>query len=439
MIANHITDLIGNTPLLRIAPEVHGLRNVDLYAKLEMMNPFGSVKDRIGWSMLKDEIAGIRERGAGIYESSSGNTAKALQTIASTYGIRTKLFSQRAKIRIVKQVLLLLGAEIEEISGASDCFDPGDPNDPHYIIEKAAKEAGGKIFFPSQYTNPNNPKIHYDTTAAEILADLGKVDYFFATLGTTGSSGGTTQRLREDNPGLVSIGLCAANGETIPGIRSLDQLWEVGLFRKDIYDDIKAVRLADALNSMMTLVRKCGVLCGPTSGAAYEGALAHLRDIDATLTQRKTAVFIVCDRMEWYVDYMREQRPDLFHEPVRENSLKSFSLPAGSSEWEVPVATAPKWIAEKNPLVIDTRGPLSFRMMTVAGAMNIPVENFEAMIDGHQPFPPGKPLLIICPTGEKSLLWAAYLRKMGAEAFSLQQGLVGWRNAGHPLEKGGQA
>ena len=173
MIVEHITDLIGNTPLLRIPEAIHGIPNLTVYAKLEMMNPMGSVKDRIAWNMIKDDIAAIKADGKMIVENSSGNTAKALQAIASSYGVPFRLISAIAKVQEGKDILRLIGAEIEELAGsASDCFDPNDPNDPQYYIERAAKDSNGKIYFTSQFTNQRNVDAHYNGTAVEILADL---------------------------------------------------------------------------------------------------------------------------------------------------------------------------------------------------------------------------------------------------------------------------
>ena len=197
MIYERITDLIGNTPLLKIPPEVHGLKNIDLYAKLEMMNPFGSVKDRIAWAMIQDDIEEIKAKGQTIFENSSGNTAKALQAIAGTYGVKTKLVTSLAKVEVVKEIVLMLGAEIEEIMGGSECFDPNDPNDPQYLIAKMVKEDPDKVYFSSQFTNPKNPDVHYRTTGKEIVDDLGHVDYFFGGLGTSGSTLGVAKRLEK--------------------------------------------------------------------------------------------------------------------------------------------------------------------------------------------------------------------------------------------------
>jgi len=432
----HITDLIGNTPLLEISPEVHGLKNIDLYAKLEMMNPFGSVKDRIAWAMIQDDIEEIKDKGQTIFENSSGNTAKALQAIAGTYGVKTKLVTALAKVETVKDIVMLLGAEIEEIMGGSECFDPNDPNDPQYLIAKMVKDEPGKVYFPSQFTNPKNPDVHYRTTGKEIADDLGQVDYFFGGLGTSGSTLGVAKRLRDEgNPDLVTVGVFATKNDFLPGVRSLEQMWESGLFEKDNYSDFIHVDSGESVDAMMQLVRKAGILCGPTSGASYLGALRYLRQIDGQLKERKTAVFIVCDRIEWYVDYIRQRRPQLFGRTPKAGSLQSFSFDHNNDAVAISIEGVQSWIEEHAPLVIDVRGNLAYKMGTLPGAINIPLELFETMIDGADPFPKDRSLLLLCPVGEKTTRYAAYLRSRGYQAYSLAGGVLGWRNAGRPLTK----
>lgn len=292
MIYERITDLIGNTPLLKISPDVHGLQNIDLYAKLEMMNPFGSVKDRIAWVMIQDDIDEIKEKGQTIFENSSGNTAKALQAIAGTYGVKTKLVTALAKVQTVKDIVMMMGAEIEEIMGGSECFDPNDP-----------------------------------------------------------------------------------------------------------------------------------------------GTLKYLRNIDSKLTERKTAVFIVCDRLEWYVEYIRQRRPQMLGQTMKAGSLRAFetTATASNSKFAITVAEAESWIIKHDPLIIDVRGNLAYKMATLPGAINIPLELFETMIDAADPFPKERPVLLVCPVGEKTARYAEYLQSRGYQAFSLAGGVLGWRNAGKPL------
>lgn len=436
MIYQRITDLIGNTPLLMIPQEVHGLPNIDLYAKLEMMNPFGSVKDRIAWGMIKDDLAEIRAKGQTIYENSSGNTAKALQVIASMNGVKTKLITYLAKLEGVKDIVRLLGAEIEEVLGGSECFDPNDPNDPQFLIEKAVKSDPGKAYFPSQFTNPKNPEVHFATTGKEIEDDLGSIDYFFGGLGTSGSTLGVCQRLKAGkSPDLVTVGICASKNDFIPGIRSLDQMWESGLFAKEHYADFVYVDSGEAVDAMMELVRKVGVLCGPTSGASYLGTLRYLRKIAPTLVERKKVVFIVCDRLEWYMDYIRARRPQLFAVGAKSDGLQAYARTPSGANCTVSVDSAQAWIAENDPLIIDVRGNLAYKMMTLPGALNIAWELLEQMIDGSSPFPKERAILLLCPVGEKTLRYAAYLQSRGYRAFSLEGGLLAWRNAGQTLAK----
>ncbi len=436
MIYERITDLIGNTPLLRIPPSVHGLKNIDLFAKLEMMNPFGSVKDRIAWAMIQDDIEEIKAKGQTIFENSSGNTAKALQAIAGTYGIKTKLVTSLAKVQTVKDIIMMMGAEIEEIMGGSECFDPNDPNDPQYLIAKMVKEEPDKVYFPSQFTNPKNPDVHYRTTGKEIADDVGRVDFFFGGLGTSGSTLGAAKRLREEgSPDLITVGAFATKNDYLPGVRSLEQMWESGLFEKDNYDEFLHVDSGESIDAMMELVRKVGILCGPTSGASYLAALKYLRNVDDQLSERKTAVFIVCDRIEWYVEYIRQRRPQLFGQAVKNGSLRAFSPTGVSDSFAIPVASAQEWIAENDPLIIDVRGNLAYKMATMPGAINIPLELFEAMIDASEPFPKDRNLLLVCQVGEKTNRYAAYLQARNYKAWSLDGGIVGWRNASNKLTK----
>jgi cysteine synthase B len=436
MIYERITDLIGNTPLLRVPPSVHGLKNVDLFAKLEMMNPFGSVKDRIAWAMIEDDIEQIKAKGQTIFENSSGNTAKALQAIAGTYGVKTKLVTSLAKVQTVKDIIMMMGAEIEEIMGGSECFDPNDPNDPQYLIAKMVKEEPDKVYFPSQFTNPKNPDVHYRTTGKEIADDVGCVDFFFGGLGTSGSTLGAAKRLREEgSPDLITVGAFATKNDYLPGVRSLEQMWESGLFEKDNYDEFLHVDSGESIDAMMELVRKVGILCGPTSGASYLAALKYLRNVDDQLSERKTAVFIVCDRIEWYVEYIRQRRPQLFGQAVKTGSLRAFSPSSINDSLVVPVASAQEWISENDPLIIDVRGNLAYKMATVPGAINIPLELFEAMIDAAEPFPKDQIILLVCQVGEKTNRYAAYLQARNYKAWSLDGGIVGWRDANNKLTK----
>lgn len=429
MIIDNMTDLIGNTPLLKIDPEITGLKNIDLYAKLEMLNPFGSVKDRTAWAMIKDDLAEIKAKGMTIYENSSGNTAKSLIAVAGVNGLKFRLVSALQKVEEQKQVMQILGAEIEEIAGASDCFDPSDNNDPQYLIERTARSNPGEIYFPSQFTNPRNPQYHHDTTAQEILEDLGKVHYFFGGLGTTGSSMGIISRLREEEQNLMAVGVVSHPNQMIPGIRNLGQMWESGIFKRQYYSEIMELSEQEAIDGLLLLCRRCGVFAGPSSGANFSAALKYFKKIDSTLAERKTAVFIVCDRMEWYISYLKERRPEIFAEPEKEHSLSRYVGDAATSGFEIEAHDVEKW-RQENPssIIVDIRSAQSFDLVNMPNSMNMPLELFQKWIDGQNPFQGSLSVLLVCAVGEKSRYYAGYLRSFGCKAYNLTGGIMTWRD-----------
>ncbi|MEV5318204.1 pyridoxal-phosphate dependent enzyme [Streptomyces sp. NPDC052687] len=431
-----ITEAIGNTPLVRIEPAVHGLRHIDLYAKLELLNPFGSVKDRAAWNMARPHLDSAAARGSQVVELSSGNTAKALAVLAGMHGLTFKSVTNRMRIPEIKDLLLLLGAEIEELPGQSECLDPTATDDPLTLFHRTISEQGSAYLHTDQYFNPRNTEAHLTGTGPEIVKDLdGRApDWFVACVGTAGSSTGVARVLRENDPAVRVLGLVAAKSDFIPGIRTLDEAHEVGLFDPATYDAIESVTSDEAIEGMLTLNRRCGILAGPTGGAAYFGAVRRLREIDAELTERQSAVFIVCDRVESYLSYVRKRRPDLFGRPARTGS------PAGLTEDEVrtapsvDVAEARAWIDTGRPLVVDLRSPFAYAALHIDGSVNIVDEVFEELLRGGLPFSRSRPVLLACPVGEKSARYAALLTRMGhPDVRSLAGGIIAWRDAGAPL------
>ena len=429
MIIERMTDLIGNTPMLKIPAHVTGLKNIELYAKLEMLNPFGSVKDRTAWAMVKDDVADIENSGKTIYENSSGNTAKSLQAIANIYGLKFRLVSALAKVQEQKEVLQIMGAEIEEIATASDCFDPTDPNDPQYLIERKMAMNPDGVYFPSQFTNMKNPRFHEDTTAREIANDLGNIDYFFGGLGTTGTTLGICNYFRKRNPDFKAVGIAAQTGHFIPGIRNMGQMMESTMFRRDYYDRIYALTEKDALEGMMTLINKCAVLCGPSSGANFTAAIRHLKEIDGSLSAPVKAVFVVCDRMEWYMSFIKERMPELFGQKENPDGLFAFDSSRISIVPSISPNEIDQWKRDNSGgLIIDTRAAQSFGLIKIPGSMNMPQDQFEKWIDGHIPFDKNTPVLIVCAIGERSRHYAAYLGKLGVKAYNLDGGIMAWHD-----------
>ncbi|MFD4814528.1 PLP-dependent cysteine synthase family protein, partial [Streptomyces sp. NPDC058418] len=321
-----ITAAIGDTPLVRIEPAVHGLHHIDVYAKLEMLNPFGSVKDRAAWNMVRPGLESAVEQRSQIVELSSGNTAKALSVIAGMYGLSFKSVTNRMRVPEVRDLLLLLGAEIEELPGRSECLDPTDTEDPLTLFHRALSDPDSTYLHTDQYYNESNTLAHELGTGPEILADLdGRApDWFIACVGTAGSSTGIARALRAADPKVHVAGLVAHKSDFIPGIRTIDEVHEVGLFDPATYDSM----------------------------ASVHGAVRHLQTVDTPTAdgERRTAVFIVCDRVESYLSYVKQRRPDLFGLKERKNSLRDVSEAELGAVVSVPAHEAEAWIRASQPL-----------------------------------------------------------------------------------------
>jgi cysteine synthase/rhodanese-related sulfurtransferase len=435
MLYQHITELIGNTPLLRLEPARHGIEAIDLYVKLEFCNPFGSVKDRIAWGMIRDDLGEIIDRGQTLVEASSGNTAKALQVLAAMHGLRLRALTNRAKVAEVRDMLELLGVELEELPGLSECPDPTVPDDVFSTIEKMMAERPGEFYHPSQYTNLANVRTHHDTTGQEIAADLGEVDFLFGGLGTTGSTRGAATFLQAANPGLKTIGVVSTREDFIPGIRSEAELWDVGLFDPGFYAQIMPVRSADAIDATLELAVRHGVLAGPTTGATYWAARQYLRRQPVPAGPPRRAVIIACDRLEPYLSYVRKRRPDLFGQ-ARRATPGDVPDELVAAVPELSVTALAGMIPDPALLCIDTRGSMAYRIGHLPGSVNIPDDYLEDMLRHGCPFPGSRTIVFVCAVGEYSRRLAAFLRQAGHDAASLAGGVVAWRDAGLPLESG---
>ena len=433
---DHVTDMIGDTPLLRLDPAVHGLVNIDLYAKLELFNPFGSVKDRAAWSMAAPYLRQATERGDTVVELSSGNTAKALAVIAGMHGLPFKSVTNRMKVPEIKDLLLLLGAEIDELPGQAECLDPTNTEDPLTRMHQLLAGSDSGYLHTDQYFNRRNIGAHVHGTGPEIVADLdGRApDYFIACVGTAGSSAGVATVLRHHDPDVTVVGLVAEKSDFIPGIRNIDEVHEVGLFDPGHYDSIETISADEAIDGLLTLVRRCGILAGPTGGGAFQGAVRYLSAVDAQLTERRTAVFIVCDRVESYMSYVRERRPALFHQPARRHSTRTLTAEELARAKAMDVPDAQRWIAQEGCVVVDLRGPFAYQALHIDRSINIVDELFAELVHGGLPFGRRQPVLLVCPVGEKSARYAALLTRMGhPDVRSLAGGIIAWRDAGATL------
>ncbi|MBI4658724.1 MAG: cysteine synthase family protein [Verrucomicrobia bacterium] len=244
-----------------------------LYAKLEWMNPFGSVKDRAAWAMLLDlEQRGELGKGRGIVEPTSGNTGISLAAMARARGYHMRAVVPN-KIPLEKKVLLkIAGAELDVVSDDL-CPAPGLGDGSINLAKTHAKASRDKYAMPNQYENEKNVEAHFRTTGPEIWRQTeGKITHLFLSLGTCGTVTGISRFLRARKPDLKVIAIQPTEGHDVPGLRNVTQLGVSKLFDSSLIDDIVEVEYRTAYTRALELCQTEGLLAGPSSGLIYEGA-----------------------------------------------------------------------------------------------------------------------------------------------------------------------
>ncbi len=275
-IKNSSIELIGKTPLLRISryAEKAEVKKAVLFAKLEYLNPAGSVKDRIAWGMIKDaEEKGILKPDSTIIEPTSGNTGIGLAAVAAARGYRA-IFTLPETMSVERRKLLkAYGAELELTEGAKGMKG---------AIEKAEQlrqSIPGSVIL-GQFVNPANPRVHYETTGPEIWEQTdGSVDIFVAGVGTGGTITGTGKYLKEKNPGIRIVAVEPASSPVLSkGVSGPHKIQGIGAgFVPDtldtgVYDEVITVENENAFEEGRRFAVSEGILVGISSGAALKAA-----------------------------------------------------------------------------------------------------------------------------------------------------------------------
>lgn len=272
---NTITELIGSTPLLRLNrfAEAEGL-GAEVYAKLEYLNPAGSVKDRIAYTMIADaEQRGVLKPDSVIIEPTSGNTGIGLAAVAAARGYRIIIVMPETMSVERRQLMKAYGAELVLTEGAK-----GMTGAIAKAQELAAKTPHS--FLPGQFTNPANPAAHRAATGPEIWNDMdGTVDIFVAGVGTGGTLTGVGEYLKSQNPAIKVIAVEPASSPVLSGgaagahkIQGIGAGFVPDTLNTRIYDEIIPVENEDAFAAGRALARREGLLVGISSGAAVWAA-----------------------------------------------------------------------------------------------------------------------------------------------------------------------
>ena len=286
-----ILQTIGNTPLVRIN-KLNPNKNTTIYAKLEGLNPTGSIKDRIALSMIQQaEISGKLKKGKTIIEPTSGNTGVALAMIGSLRGYDVEIVMSSAVSVERVQMIKAFGGKVTLTDGKLGTDG---------AIRKAremVKENPEKYFMPDQFSNEFNKIAHYRTTGEEIWKQTnGKIDYFVSALGTSGTIMGVSKVLKEHNPQIKIVCAHPVKGHYIQGLKNMEEAIVPSIYDPSQIDITIMVETEAAYEMTRQIIRQEGIFVGMSSGAAMYAAVEIARQIKSGII-----VVIFPDRGEKYL------------------------------------------------------------------------------------------------------------------------------------------
>ncbi len=289
MRCNNIIEAVGKTPLIRLHRIANGLKP-QIWIKAEMLNPGGSVKDRIGITMIDDaEKKGLLKSGGTIIEGTSGNTGMGLALVAAVRGYKCVFTTTDKQSKEKVDLLKALGAEVIVCPTA---VEPEDPRSYYSVARKLAREIPNS-YYPNQYDNPTNPEAHYKTTGPEIWDDAeGKITHFVCGMGTGGTISGVGKYLKEKNPKVQIIGVDPEGslyydfhktGKIVKArtyvVEGIGEDFFPTTMHMDILDDVIQVNDEECFVAARRLAKLEGIFTGGSGGGCLSGALRVAKDI----------------------------------------------------------------------------------------------------------------------------------------------------------------
>ncbi|MFP4402893.1 MAG: cysteine--tRNA ligase [Candidatus Woesearchaeota archaeon] len=296
MIYNNIIEMIGNTPLIKLN-KINPYKNVNIYAKLEGLNPGGSIKDRIALEMINNAINEKKlTKDKTIIEPTSGNTGIGIAMVGAVLGYNVEIVMSEAVSIERRKVLEALGAKI--ILSPKDEGTDGAIKLCKYLVKKHPE----KYFMPDQFNNKNNYLAHYKTTANEIIKDLPNIDMFICALGTSGTIIGCSKKLKEYNKKIKTIAVEPTIGHKIQGLKNMNEAIVPGIYDENLYDEKITVIDEDAYNYARQIMKIEGIFVGMSSGAALFGALKKAKEFNKGCKDKELNIVIIFpDRAEKYL------------------------------------------------------------------------------------------------------------------------------------------
>ncbi len=322
--SNNVTERIGNTPLIQL--KSFSTDNVKIYAKLEWYNPFGSVKDRAAYWMIKnaEEKKILRKDKSIIIEPTSGNTGIALAGIASYLGYKVEIVIPEKVSKETKDILRKLGAVLHETSDDL-CPRVGAGTDQSIALAYAISKPRPDIYYmPNQYENDSNYLSHYQSTGPEIWEQTnGKVTHFFTGAGTGGTITGTGKFLKEKNNQIQVVAVQAQRNHLLQGLRNFEESAKPELFlrREEVVDDWYTATNEKSFKMVKQIALNENMLVGPSSGSVLASMMERAQE---STNKNQVFVGIFADDGRKFKSLYKEQ--SVFTDDEFDNYLKNNSF-----------------------------------------------------------------------------------------------------------------